>query len=268
MDQPDPYSGSLFLNNPQSFNRYVYVDNDPVNAVDPTGLMPSFCGVEFSYAACGGSAGFWGGGGGFGGDIADRNREFGGLPPNIVSGMQGHNERLGNAMAGNGYRTNEQVSQDIRIVWWTDEQGNVHVQIEQPILVTVYFKDPAAAIFGGRFDWSKYPNYGWPDPKPGQPRALLPEGVSETPRTGTPGARQPIEDPLRPRIDPRQGGVRPGATPWERAKVASAMGFRILIRVIFPGIIVVDVVGAVLPYTIGVCSRNPQACDPNAGEIY
>lgn len=35
---PDPYSGSFSLNNPQSFNRYTYVGNDPVNLVDPTGL--------------------------------------------------------------------------------------------------------------------------------------------------------------------------------------------------------------------------------------
>lgn len=37
-DQPDPYDGSYDLANPQSLNRYVYVHNDPVNFVDPTGL--------------------------------------------------------------------------------------------------------------------------------------------------------------------------------------------------------------------------------------
>jgi hypothetical protein len=37
-DQPDPYDGSYDLTNPQSFNRYSYVQNDPVNFVDPTGL--------------------------------------------------------------------------------------------------------------------------------------------------------------------------------------------------------------------------------------
>jgi RHS repeat-associated protein len=37
-DQPDPYDGSYSLTNPQSFNRYAYVRNDPVNLVDPTGL--------------------------------------------------------------------------------------------------------------------------------------------------------------------------------------------------------------------------------------
>jgi RHS repeat-associated protein len=37
--QPDPYDGSYNLTDPQSFNRYSYVQNDPVNFVDPSGLM-------------------------------------------------------------------------------------------------------------------------------------------------------------------------------------------------------------------------------------
>lgn len=36
---PDPYSGSMSVGDPQSFNRYSYVQNDPVNATDPTGLI-------------------------------------------------------------------------------------------------------------------------------------------------------------------------------------------------------------------------------------
>ena len=39
-DQPDPYDGSYDIANPQSFNRYSYVQNDPINSVDPTGLDP------------------------------------------------------------------------------------------------------------------------------------------------------------------------------------------------------------------------------------
>ena len=39
-DQPDPYDGSYNLTNPQSFNRYAYVQNDPVNLIDPFGLDP------------------------------------------------------------------------------------------------------------------------------------------------------------------------------------------------------------------------------------
>ncbi len=37
-EQPDPYDGSYDLSNPQSFNRYAYTHNDPVNFIDPTGL--------------------------------------------------------------------------------------------------------------------------------------------------------------------------------------------------------------------------------------
>ncbi len=36
---PDPYAGSLNIRDPQTFNRYSYVENDPVNQVDQLGLM-------------------------------------------------------------------------------------------------------------------------------------------------------------------------------------------------------------------------------------
>jgi RHS repeat-associated protein len=36
--QPDPWDGSYNLADPQSLNRYSYVENDPVNFVDPSGL--------------------------------------------------------------------------------------------------------------------------------------------------------------------------------------------------------------------------------------
>jgi len=39
-DQPDSYDGGYNLTNPQSFNRYSYVQNDPVNFNDPFGLDP------------------------------------------------------------------------------------------------------------------------------------------------------------------------------------------------------------------------------------
>ncbi len=35
---PDPYKGSMSLGDPQSFNRFSYVRNDPINYVDPSGL--------------------------------------------------------------------------------------------------------------------------------------------------------------------------------------------------------------------------------------
>jgi RHS repeat-associated protein len=52
-DQPDPYDGSYDLTDPQSFNRYAYVGNDPVNFVDPTGLEPNTCLLEGTPINCG-----------------------------------------------------------------------------------------------------------------------------------------------------------------------------------------------------------------------
>lgn len=42
---PDPYNGSMNLGDPQSFNRYSYVQSDPTNFVDPSGLnlVSYFC---------------------------------------------------------------------------------------------------------------------------------------------------------------------------------------------------------------------------------
>lgn len=42
---PDPYGGSMTIAAPQSFNRYSYVENDPVNKVDPLGLALADIGV-------------------------------------------------------------------------------------------------------------------------------------------------------------------------------------------------------------------------------
>jgi RHS repeat-associated protein len=45
---PDNYKGSMNLGNPQSFNRYSYVENEPVNFVDPSGLQV----IAFFYSIC------------------------------------------------------------------------------------------------------------------------------------------------------------------------------------------------------------------------
>jgi Bacterial toxin 44 len=64
--QPDPYNGSYDLTNPQSLHRYAYSQNDPVNSIDPSGLMPCEPG---NYSAECGSSGF----GGWGwGNLIDR----------------------------------------------------------------------------------------------------------------------------------------------------------------------------------------------------
>ncbi|MCC7307567.1 MAG: hypothetical protein IT173_08370, partial [Acidobacteria bacterium] len=45
---PDPYKGSMNLGDPQSFNRYSYVQNQPTNFVDPSGLQMAFC-ITYEY---------------------------------------------------------------------------------------------------------------------------------------------------------------------------------------------------------------------------
>ncbi len=50
----DPLTASANVANPQSFNRYSYVENNPLNSIDPTGMMLSDIGVlqtnDFGYA--------------------------------------------------------------------------------------------------------------------------------------------------------------------------------------------------------------------------
>ena len=46
---PDPYNGSMNIGDPQSFNRYSYVNNQPINYVDPSGLFASSGGVCYGY---------------------------------------------------------------------------------------------------------------------------------------------------------------------------------------------------------------------------
>ena len=68
---PDPYDGSYDFSNPQSFNRYSYVLNNPLSSIDSAGLEPCDLGPD---GDCGSSfGGGWGDGDGgnvdSGGDI-------------------------------------------------------------------------------------------------------------------------------------------------------------------------------------------------------
>lgn len=96
------------LGDPQSFNRYAYVENDPVGRVDPSGLEPadSWCGVEYNLQQCGGGA-FWGGGS-FGNRVAQDSWIYQGIGRNSREGYNLYLERGTNSSQGYGYITNAQ----------------------------------------------------------------------------------------------------------------------------------------------------------------
>jgi RHS repeat-associated protein len=60
---PDPYRASASVQNPQSWNRYGYVENDHVNFKDPQGLVAECPECDFSVPTWALAGDLWGGGG-------------------------------------------------------------------------------------------------------------------------------------------------------------------------------------------------------------
>ena len=161
-DQPDPYDGSYNLASPQSFNRYSYVQNDPVTFSDPTGLMWQLCGVEFGAGQCIGQ-GFWGGG--F--NVNDRKSSI----PTFVSGGNSGREIID--ISFNASRTFWAVYRGIQ---YTDANGDEHAYFWwEKIWSTVYLfggnplfnptgGDPRVQIGGGSSGGSKPPKTPAPTP--------------------------------------------------------------------------------------------------------
>jgi RHS repeat-associated protein len=106
--QVDPLQmGSTNLANPQSLNLYAYVENDPVNFVDPDGLNE--CSAEFSYEQCGGNNEFWNNQNGlFGNNFAYYHQTYGGMSESVATGLRLHLERVSNSINGYGFITSQE----------------------------------------------------------------------------------------------------------------------------------------------------------------
>lgn len=76
---PDPYNGSYDLTNPQSFNRYAYVNNNSLGFIDPSGLYV----VVGCWVCWGGGVPNQGGGGGDG-EFTSYNVVDGGIGPQYI----------------------------------------------------------------------------------------------------------------------------------------------------------------------------------------
>ena len=259
-DQPDPYDGSYDLSNPQSFNRYAFVNGDPVNFVDPSGLVDSwnaFCSAQYSFSDCGG----WGGvyGGYFGDGYARYQQEYGGLSPHGVESMRGYNERVANAQAGNGFRTYEEIIRDLNFdisygynadgSFWT--YFNIGVTIGDPY-------HPFNFLGSGTLDqWppaspGRGP-FGWPEPS-GPPTVRLPEGIRTTPTTGEPGIRVDPNYVNQPRVNPSDPRLT-NLSIWQKIVFFISAGARVIGNV--GGRITVPSPISWPAYKNAMCQANP-----------
>lgn len=126
----DPLTASADAADPQSFNRYAYVGNDPLNFVDPSGL--EMCSAEYSFSQCGGSGAFWGGGS-FGDRVAQDASIYEGIPQHAQEGNNLYLERLSNASQGFGYITAAQLQQVQATFWiWYDAYNESEPQSANP----------------------------------------------------------------------------------------------------------------------------------------
>lgn len=131
----DPLNESGITGNPQTFNRYAYVSNDPLNSVDPSGMLG--CSAEYSYSQCGGDAGFWGGK--FGDDVAADSQYHGDTP--FRSSSYGlHLQRVTNAQGGNGFRTSAEVEEEAAVAMFDIFYGDYDESTPQ---------DAAPEFYGG-----------------------------------------------------------------------------------------------------------------------
>jgi RHS repeat-associated protein len=146
---PDPYNGSMNAGDPQSFNRYAYVSNDPVNFVDPSGLNASGCSAEFSYSQCGGDDGFWSGN--FGNGVAIFNDVFGGMPEHTGEFLARHLVSVNPRALSRFLPENAYYIGDMNwAYWWEKSDGTLVAEI-----ITFSYERLRTMTFQrGQFGWS------------------------------------------------------------------------------------------------------------------
>jgi len=111
----DPLNESGSTDNPQTFNRYAYVINNPLNLVDPGGMMA--CAAEYSYSDCGGDKGFWGGGE-FGDQVAYDKQTLGNHSSQIQAFVSVYLERISNSQAGYGFISNSEAMEALAVAFF------------------------------------------------------------------------------------------------------------------------------------------------------
>jgi RHS repeat-associated protein len=137
---PDPYNGSMSLGDPQSFNRYAYVNNDPVNHTDPSGLNAVSPGTRFggcpnaSVVCGGGEFGGFGTNGSF--DLAESFNYNADMPANMMDALARYE-----SIRTNGYDPALQRYRGDVALQILDRNGNVVWQggwMHQPTLGAVW----------------------------------------------------------------------------------------------------------------------------------
>jgi RHS repeat-associated protein len=200
---PDPAGmAAVDPTNPQSWNRYVYVSNSPLNHIDRSGLIAVGCGGELHQAAdpwCGGGGS--GGGGGEGGGFCDGSSDCNGTGGIFCDASGGCGAGSAGLLAGQiqNFQQSYGVYKNCVDFWYRcDANGN---PIADPNVTTIWVfcegtlavvtcQPPAQAISGSLAFSSNIVYSGLTAANNGQPQPQQPQ----SPKSPQPNPPQP-QDP-------------------------------------------------------------------------